>query len=536
MKRRFGLLILLLALGALLLIQPKSTLAIEPPASLNAGLIISELKPHNDSSGLNEFIEIHNYSSQAVSLKDFSLAYFNVYSPHSSQPTSTQAFGDIVLSPYQYLILARTTAQISGSISLVSISSLKDDEGTVRLLGPDPVLPGASKIYDQVSWFKPSVGKPLPADTNELPAASKSLQRVSRQTAVPAVFEPAWQAGSPTPFSYSYIAPEPPVEEIPPGSELTCEGILINELLPNPAGNDAGYELIELYNPTNEVIPLAGCALQTSASTKKYAFGNISLQPNEYLAINDSTSGLILSNASGSSVWLLSATDEELQAITYPGGLDDNQAWGLFAVGWQATYQPTPGQDNILVALKPCPAGQERNIETGQCRSVAAVLPPRELVPCRSDQERNPETNRCRLIQMVSAGLIACGPAQERNPATNRCRSLSSSSGLVPCKEGQERNPETNRCRSVVSTASNLVPCDEGQERNPETNRCRKVLSGTNVAGLTDVKDISTGSVANSPRWILASIAILAALGYAFYEWRQEAVGFIAKLKARFAH
>jgi hypothetical protein len=320
-----------------------------------------------------------------------------------------------------------------------------------------------------------------------------------------------------------------------PKPVLTCEGIIINEILPNPAGSDTGQEFTELYNPTNEVISLKGCSLQTSANSKKYEFGSKSLQPKEYLAVDDTLSGLTLSNTSGGTVWLLSPS-EELQAIVYPGNLEDDQSWALFSGGWQATYKPTRAAANVLLALKPCPAGEERSAETGQCRSLSAGQGGNALAPCRQDQERNPETNRCRLIQVAAAGLTACKPGQVRNPETNRCRSiLGASSSLAPCKPNQERNPATNRCRSASASASDLKPCTEGQERNPETNRCRKVASASGQAGgLAQVKDIDSGGFSSNPRWMLAGLGAAGALGYAGFEWRREVGGFFSKLKNNF--
>lgn len=104
-----------------------------------------------------------------------------------------------------------------------------------------------------------------------------------------------------------------------------------------------------------------------------------------------------------------------------------------------------------------------------------------ELRPCSDpNQERSPETNRCRntVTAASTADLIPCGPGQERNPETNRCRLIDRPEReLVPCGPGQERNPETNRCRSINAGQRQLVPCGPGQERNPDTNRCRNIES-----------------------------------------------------------
>src|SRR5262249_50056444 len=90
------------------------------------------------------------------------------------------------------------------------------------------------------------------------------------------------------------------------GTTPTCEGVLITEILPNPAGTDAGHEYIELYNPTSSSISLDGCSLQTSSSSKKFSFSGTTLQPNEYKAFYDSATGLTLPNSAGGTAYLLS--------------------------------------------------------------------------------------------------------------------------------------------------------------------------------------------------------------------------------------
>jgi hypothetical protein len=296
-------------------------------------------------------------------------------------------------------------------------------------------------------------------------------------------------------------------EEPAPIPQPTCEGVIINEILPNPSGSDTGNEFIELYNPTNKTISLSGCSLQVSASGKVYNFSNIAIISGQYKAFYNSETGLTLPNSAGGTVWLLSPTTE-LQSIAYGSNLDDDQAWALLADNWKSTYQPTPNNPNIDQPLQTCPEGEERNLSTGYC-NAAASLTTATISGCKEGQERNPETNRCRAI------------------------ASSSSSSLTPCQPGQERNPDTNRCRSVGGTASALQPCAEGQERNPDTNRCRKSTS-SKVDGLATVKDVNSGSVANNPKWWLAGLVATGALSYGVYEWRQEIAEFLGKLKVKF--
>jgi hypothetical protein len=303
----------------------------------------------------------------------------------------------------------------------------------------------------------------------------------------------------------------------------SCQGIVISELLPNPAGTDTGHEYIELRNTTNAAINLSGCMLQTSANDETYVLTGITLQPGQYHAVSDSQSGLTLSNSSGGTVWLLDA-EQELQTVVYPSDMEDDTTWTYADGMWTISYTATPAAVNILTTSKPCPDGQIRNSETNRCVTISSDDED-SPTPCDPGQERNPETNRCRAISTASS-TNSCPAGQVRNTETNRCRTVAAASTTTTaCKAGQERNPETNRCRNVAA-ASTAKACPTGQERNPDTNRCRKIAaagSGKDGSGLASVTDVAANQVQkNKPYWLIAAAVLLAAIGYSIYEWRQE--------------
>ena len=329
----------------------------------------------------------------------------------------------------------------------------------------------------------------------------------------------------------------PPTEPITPegGSLLeteipACDGVIISELLSNPAGADPGSEFIELYNPTSVTIGLDGCGLQLNTGEVRI-FGNIELVPSQYIVFYDNDTSITLPNVAGGTIYLLSGDSTELYSAVYPGGLDDDVAWAWFGGNnWQQTYSPTPGAANINQPIKPCPAGQDRSEETGRCSSTA-IGGGSGLQPCRADQFRNPLTNRCKLKDDGS-GLQPCRPDQFRNTETNRCKLISSaSSSLKPCNGDQFRNPATNRCKKIDSGDS-LKPCDPDQERNPETNRCRKVRGATS-GDLPKVEDVEAPVISGGYSWLLAGVAGGGVVAYAGWEWRRELLSLINSLKAR---
>ena len=486
-------------------------------------LIFSELKVRTDTTNLldtDEFIEIYNVTDQPVDLANYNLEYFNATVPAVTQQPVQKPLPEYLLDTNSHLTLAKQPVQIAHSTQS-PFSSLSDSGGRLRLVTTEGL------IVDEIAWTNtqanasgigvyPNVMYQCNSSTALCNGnRTQSFSRIQTIDGAYVLENPDWQLSQPSPSSSELLAypmPDPEVITPNPTEEeelleigLTCEGIIISELLPNPEGTDTGKEFIELYNPTIEAIGLNGCSLQTSSSTKKYLLPDITMQPNTYTVFTDLVTGLVLPNTAGGTAWILSPT-EELSSVTYLGGLDIDTSWSFINELWQASYSVTPAAANISMSIKPCPAGQTRNISTDRCQNpiVTAVA---KLAPCKAGQERNPETSRCRT-------------------------SGSSVTSLAACKVGQERNPETNRCRNVTAD-SELKPCPEGQERSPDTNRCRKAAIGSSDT-LSAVTDVPAVSVNSHPKWWLAIAAVLLAVGYAIYEWRQDVLQFWLKLIARF--
>lgn len=477
------------------------------------GLIISEVKVRTDTTNLldyDEYIELYNSSDLPIDLADYNLEYYNATNPAVSQQPVQKPLFSYLLDANSSLVLAKQPIQIAHA-KQSPFSSLSDSGGRLRLVSTE------GNVVDEIAWTNTqslaTVVGVFPVivyqcNSSTVLCNSNRTQSLTRAQNPDGTFmqsNPTWSLASPSPLSselLSYPVQDPGLEtDIPPPDEtpqetpelqVTCEGMIISELFPNPAGSDSGKEFIELYNPTDEVIGLGGCSLQTSTSTKKFSLPDIQINPGVYTVFSDSVTGLVLPNISGGTAWLLSPTDE-LTSISYAGGIDDNVSWSLINGTWEATYSATPGSQNISQPIKPCPEGQVRN----------------------------PDTNRCQAPIITAASIMApCKTGQERNPDTNRCRTIASTiSALIPCKEGQERNPETNRCRTIQSEES--VPCAQGQDRNPDTNRCRKV-AGSSGETLAAVKDVHVATTGSRPKLWLAAIAALLALGYAAFEWRKD--------------
>lgn len=445
-------------------------------------LIISEIMPTEDQG----YIELYNADSRKTDLQGCGLEFI-INSENNSVTETIWIEDSIEIDSGGYTIIY---------LEALGVDFLEKSEITIYLLSKQD---GQEKELDDTSLI------------NE-----------GRNGQAWAWFDEGWEwTHQPTPGEANIRQPYGSV----------CEGIVISELLPNPEGPRSqrpreDYAFIELHNPTSEAINLIGCGLQTlSVNSQNYSNiywfeEDLLLDPGTYLPVYERDSDISLPVGVAGQAFLLSANEDEIDAIGYEPEIPEGASWALLENDWQWTYAKTPGEANQAMPLKPCPEeDQERNPETGRCRSVGSDEP--EYEPCGPGRERNPETNRCRQIGANEPNYVPCDPGEERNPETNRCRQIGADEpDYVPCDPGEERNPETNRCRSITTASSSLKPCGPNQERNPETNRCRTVAApneGT-IAGIQDIETVRQNPIG----WWLAGFALLFAAAYGVWEWRYD--------------
>lgn len=452
-------------------------------------------------NGSMEFIELYNPLTIELNVENWKVQYISA----SGNTVTTLSSLDGNVLPQSHLLLSHQ-GYLEEFSDLTFSSSLAKTGGHIRIVDEQ------AQVVDLIGWGSARA-------TGACPKVSEILTGYSVKRILPGdplegtgvIYTPSTLPLTPQGGGYVKSEKESPSSgENEDGDENStaeidsdCDGVVISEVLPNPDGSDDGREFIELHNPTDKSISLENCKLQTSSKNTFFIFDTQNLKAGEYKAFYDTDTSLNLANASGGTVWLLDHQDVELDEVVYPENMNDDVSYAKFDSGWKSTYTPTPNEKNILQAVKPCPPGQFRNLETNRCnKSLVASA----LKPCRPDQIRNPETNRCRLISSLS-------------------------SALKPCDADQFRNPETNRCKKINS-GSTLKPCSPGQERNPETNRCRKV-SGDLSTSLNKVKDVPAESVSNKMSWWFAGASMVSAVGYAGFEWRKEFFAVLGSLRSK---
>lgn len=482
----------ILVLLAQIVLAPFVTPALADTAPSSPAILITEIKLGDPAAATaempKEYVTLYNQGDQPVSLSGWSLEY--------AKPTFDKTFcGDSSWTSHSKSGSASATA-LTGTLQPGEVSQPIVRQLTDSTAGSLHLVDGGKNILDLVGWG--STAPCMSGSPAAIPANAKSLQRFvdcvsnypvdtdnnAADFGVADQPSPGYLAGAPVNCPVS----APAVGGSPANPAASCQGVMISEILPNPASTDSGREFIELYNPTSGSIGLAGCGLQVGGNAKIYQLPDVSLASGQYHAFYDSDTGLVLPNAAGGTVYLLSADLDELNTASYQPDLDDDVAWAWFGgTDWQATYEPTPNAANISQPIKPCPVSQERNEDTGRCRQIETA-------------------------SVSSAGKTA------------------KSSALTPCKVGQTRNPDTNRCRAIAQTASSLKSCPTGQERNVDTNRCRKIVAAN---ALAKVQDVSSAVLNSRTSWYLAGIAGLVALGYGAWEWRHDLANLIARLRRK---
>ncbi len=125
---------------------------------------------------------------------------------------------------------------------------------------------------------------------------------------------------------------------------VNCEGIKINELLPNPAGVDTNKEWIELYNCSSDTVNIEGWYIIDKANGKQ-VLSKYYLEPDEFylfyttISLNqtDETIGLYTKEGNLMDYISYSSSVEEKSLSRIPDGIGD----------LQITIQ-TPGERNFV--------------------------------------------------------------------------------------------------------------------------------------------------------------------------------------------
>lgn len=128
--------------------------------------------------------------------------------------------------------------------------------------------------------------------------------------------------------------------------------LYINEWLPNPVGNDAAGEFIELYNSGNASTPLDGYALSDGAK-KRFSLAGYAISPQGYLILKHAQTKLTLKNTDGA-LLLYGPNGQVVDQANFAGMAPEGKSfsrvnYSTAAIGHFTFEYPTPGAANKTI-------------------------------------------------------------------------------------------------------------------------------------------------------------------------------------------
>ncbi len=173
--------------------------------------------------------------------------------------------------------------------------------------------------------------------------------------------------------------------------ETQPKQIIFNEIMPNPLGNDAEGEWIELKNTGAMPFDLAGWQLSSTSKItykiSKESLGTTIIKPGEYLLIRRQQSGIALNNIKDT-VKLISNTNKTIQTLKFgeDPSIPENVSYSLASENsWFWSTTPTPGKENIINKLNHAPL-------------IAIYCPKQalkgELIVCDASDSYDPENDK----------------------------------------------------------------------------------------------------------------------------------------------
>lgn len=128
--------------------------------------------------------------------------------------------------------------------------------------------------------------------------------------------------------------------------------LYINEWFPNPVGNDASGEFIELYNNGPAAVPLNGYALSDGAK-KKFSLSGYTISPGGYLLLKHAQDKLTLKNTNGA-LLLYGPGGQVVDSANFAGAAPEGKSfsrmdYGTASITHFAFVYPTPGVANKTI-------------------------------------------------------------------------------------------------------------------------------------------------------------------------------------------
>lgn len=305
-----------------LFICPKTVLA-------SGSVVINEIMFNPEGTdGILEWVELYNNSDSEINLENWEV------DPDSGS----------------YFNLKGKTIKSGKFLVVTGLSGMRNSYGQVSLY--NSTTHNESTMIDYVQYGKWDIGttenKIRDRAINKLIWTENDFAPISSEGKSMELKIDGKDNNSSDDWQESYVTSGTPGEknsEKPKPKEYSNR-IRLNEILPNPSGDESKDEYIEFYNSSNEDIDLENWELK-DAGTGKYIFPKgTEIKKENYLAIYRKDFEFAINN-SDETISLLNPDDTLISSIFLGSkSFDSDISYNFDGVGWKRSSQLTPGKEN----------------------------------------------------------------------------------------------------------------------------------------------------------------------------------------------
>ncbi len=273
--------------------------------------------------GEKEWVELYNNSAEVINLNNWYL--------EEGSEEETRLTGEI--QPHNFLLFYQPKGNLNNSGDVIS---LFDSFG---------------KLLDKVAYGNWDDG-----NVNDNALAPYDGQSSARKDWVDINNRQNWQTteivtpGLANQF-FTTLKTTPEVDNSTSTVVLVPVQVILNEILPNPLGNDQEGEFIEIKNLSSANVDLKGYYLINS-SRKKFKFTSSTLLLAEnFLVVPRSLTNLSLKNNGGETLEFYNPSNRLVDKIFYEDQALEGVSFARASstgVVWEWSTVPTPGQNNII--------------------------------------------------------------------------------------------------------------------------------------------------------------------------------------------
>lgn len=297
--------------------------------SANKNVLITEVQTGSANSASEEFVEIFN-----TSLSDLDLAGWTMYYKSATGISWTKKatiVTGLVKSGEFWTFVANITGKTPYS------SGLAGSGGNIQIRDK------LGNIVDQFGWGNANASLGSPAS---LSAGGQSMYRLYN-------FDTKQFINTDNNFADFDIADSPTLAMLPIQDQVEQDTELavypkleLSEVFPDPVTPqvDTNDEFIEIYNPTDQEVDLAGWRLKDE-SGDEYLIKDKSILPNSRLAIFAPESKITLNNT-GDIIYLVDPNGKMVAESAGYENAEPGLSWSNIAGVWQWAVGPTPNANN----------------------------------------------------------------------------------------------------------------------------------------------------------------------------------------------